>query len=446
MTRVIKSTDTTLNVYSKGAPETIIRLCNLGEIEKKSVLENVNLQAKKGQRILAIAHATWGSGDLPENQAGFSFNFLGLLGFEDPIRDEVPKAIEECKQAGIRVIMITGDYPSTAESIAKKAGLIETDSILTGADLEMMDDPELRVKIKSIHVFARIIPNQKLRIIKALQANGEIVAMTGDGVNDAPALKAADIGIAMGEKGTDVARESAALVLMDDRFSTIVAAIRSGRKIMDNLEKAMTFILAVHVPIVGLTLLPAFNSKLPIILLPMHIVVLEMMIDPICSLAFESEKEEQDLMKRPPKNPKLTFFGNTKILKSIAIGLLLYAFTVIVYFGSLEMKLTDDETRTLTFCTLIFCDIFLVLSALSKSRNLFQVLQEKNWALLVILSVTVILLIFMIENNSLQDIFQFQRIPLNYLIYAFLLSLVFGLLLESVKYLQRKKKINEFRT
>jgi Ca2+-transporting ATPase len=215
---------------------------------------------------------------------------------------------------------------------------------------------------------------------------------------------------------------------------------------MDNLEKAMTFILAVHVPIVGLTLLPAFNSKLPIILLPMHIVVLEMMIDPICSLAFESEKEEQDLMKRPPKNPKLTFFGNTKILKSIAIGLLLYAFTVIVYFGSLEMKLTDDETRTLTFCTLIFCDIFLVLSALSKSRNLFQVLQEKNWALLVILSVTVILLIFMIENNSLQDIFQFQRIPLNYLIYALLLSLVFGLLLEGIKYFERKKKITEFRT
>jgi Ca2+-transporting ATPase len=439
MTRVIKSTDTILNVYTKGAPETIITLCNLGEIEKKSILENVDLQAKKGQRILAVAHATWGSGDLPENQAGFSFNFLGLLGFEDPIRDEVPKAIEECKQAGIRVIMITGDYPSTAESIAKKAGLIETDSILTGADLEIMDDTELGEKIKSIHVFARIVPNQKLRIIKALQANGEIVAMTGDGVNDAPALKAADIGIAMGEKGTDVARESAALVLMDDRFSTIVAAIRSGRKIMDNLEKAMTFILAVHVPIVGLTLLPAFNSALPIILFPMHIVVLEMMIDPICSLAFESEKEEQNLMQRPPKNPKLVFFGMKKILKSISKGLLLFAFTVLVYLGSRELSLAENEIRTLTFCTLIFCDIFLVLSALSKSRNLFQVLLEKNISLLVVVSSTLIFLVFMIENDYLNQLFQFQRISVGFLIYSFLLSLIFGLFLESVKYFNRKK-------
>jgi Ca2+-transporting ATPase len=440
MTRVLNTKDKKLIVFAKGAPETILKLCKTEKVDTSTILENVNLQAKKGQRVLAVAEANWELDTLPESQDGFNFHFLGLIGFEDPIRQEVPQAIEECTQAGIRVIMITGDYPSTAESIAKKAGLIATDSILTGAELEKMNEVELGSKIKSVHVFARIVPNQKLRIIKALQANGEIVAMTGDGVNDAPALKAADIGIAMGEKGTDVARESAALVLMDDRFSTIVAAIRSGRKIMDNLEKAMTFILAVHFPIVGLTLLPAFNSYLPIILLPMHIVVLELMIDPICSLAFESEKEEKNLMKRPPKNPKLTFFSGMKILKSIAIGILLFAFTVVVYFGTLKFNLTENQTRTVTFCTLIFCDIFLVLSALSKSRNLFQVLQEKNRALLVILSVTLILLIFMIENKYLQEIFQFQRIPINYLIYAFLLSLVFGLLLEGIKYFERKKQ------
>lgn len=226
---------------------------------------------------------------------------------------------------------------------------------------------------------------------------------------------------------------------MDDRFSTIVAAIRSGRKIMNNLEKAMTFILAVHIPIVGLTLLPAFNSNLPIILLPMHIVVLELMIDPICSLAFESEKEEKNLMKIPPKNPKQTFFGAIKILKSVATGILLFAFTVLAYLGTLKLNLTENETRTLTFCTLIFCDIFLILSTLSKSRNLFQVLLEKNWSLLVILLVTLILLIFMIENKSLREIFQFQRVPLNYLFYAFLFSLLFGLLLEGLKYFERKK-------
>jgi Ca2+-transporting ATPase len=440
MTRVLKTEDQHLIVYSKGAPETILSLCKMEEVDQKRILEIVNDQARKGQRILAVAKTAWLTAELPNKQADFLLDFLGLIGFEDPIRQDVPKAIEECKEAGIRVIMITGDYPSTAESIAKKAGIIEVDSILTGSDLEKMDDQELGLKIKSIHVFARIVPNQKLRIIKALQSNGEIVAMTGDGVNDAPALKAADVGIAMGDKGTDVARESAALILLDDRFSTIVAAIRSGRKIMDNLEKAMTYILAVHVPIVGLTLLPAFFLELPIILLPMHIVVLELMIDPICSLAFESEKEEKNLMKRPPKNPRLTFFGRDKVLKSILIGLLLFLFTTLVYFGSLHFGFAANEIRTLTFSMLIFCDIFLVLSTLSKSRTIIQVLLEKNISLLVILFITLAFLLVMIENKYLNELFQFQQISFIYMIYAFLFSIVFGFLLEGVKYFERKKE------
>ena len=440
MTRVLKTEDQHLIVYSKGAPETILSLCKMEEVDQKRILEIVNDEARKGQRILAVAKTAWLSAELPNKQADFLLDFLGLIGFEDPIRQDVPKAIEECKEAGIRVIMITGDYPSTAESIAKKAGIIEVDSILTGSDLEKMDDQELGLKIKSIHVFARIVPNQKLRIIKALQSNGEIVAMTGDGVNDAPALKAADVGIAMGEKGTDVARESAALILLDDRFSTIVAAIRSGRKIMDNLEKAMTYILAVHVPIVGLTLLPSFFLELPIILLPMHIVVLELMIDPICSLAFESEKEEKNLMKRPPKNPRLTFFGRDKVLKSILIGLLLFLFTTLVYFGSLHFGFAANEIRTLTFSMLIFCDIFLVLSTLSKSRTIIQVLLEKNISLLVILFITLAFLFVMIENKYLNELFQFQKTSFIYVIYAFLFSIVFAIILEGIKYFERKKE------
>jgi Ca2+-transporting ATPase len=229
------------------------------------------------------------------------------------------------------------------------------------------------------------------------------------------------------------------LILLDDRFSTIVAAIRSGRKIMDNLEKAMTYILAVHVPIVGLTLLPAFFLELPIILLPMHIVVLELMIDPICSLAFESEKEEKNLMKRPPKNPRLTFFGRDKVLKSILIGLLLFLFTTLVYFGSLHFGFAANEIRTLTFSMLIFCDIFLVLSTLSKSRPIIQVLLEKNISLLVILFITLAFLLVMIENKYLNELFQFQKTSFIYVIYAFLFSIVFGIILEGIKYFERKK-------
>ncbi|MFN9801285.1 MAG: HAD-IC family P-type ATPase, partial [Bacteroidota bacterium] len=260
----------------KGAPEAVFALCKLDEGEVSQHLAVVHRFAAQGYRVLAAARCISVPDVLPGEQQGFRFSFAGLVGFEDPIRPEVPKAVKECQAAGIRVIMITGDYPATARSIAEQIGLGDGGPVITGAELQGMADEELRERIRQVHVFARIVPEQKLQIIRALKANGEIVAMTGDGVNDAPALKAADIGVAMGLKGTDVAREASSLVLLDDHFASIVMAIRQGRRIFDNLGKAMSYIMAIHIPIFGLVLIPVFNPMLPILLMPLHIVFMEL--------------------------------------------------------------------------------------------------------------------------------------------------------------------------
>jgi Ca2+-transporting ATPase len=440
MTRVLRLPNGEKKVCCKGAPETILNLCKLDDHRKKAILNSVHNMAKKGQRVLGLAEAKWASNDLPLNQHEFPFEFLGLIAFEDPIRQEVPNAVKECKEAGIKVIMITGDFPSTAISIAKEAGLEITNQVLTGQDLQSMDDNELKEKIKSVNIFARIIPQQKLQLIRALKANGEIVAMTGDGVNDAPALKAADIGIAMGEKGTDVARESAALVLLQDDFNTIVSAIRSGRKIIDNLEKAMSYILAIHVPIVGLTLIPAFFSQIPILLMPLHIVMLELIIDPVCSLAFESEKEEFGIMKRKPRNPNETFFGYRKIMRSLLIGILLLSLVLFVYFYSVIQGHTESEIRALTFSALVFGNILLILSTLSKTRNIFRVILEKNTSLLIIICVSIAMMLFLLNNNYLSKLFGFKNPGFTHFTIVAISAVIMILILEMIKWVNGKRK------
>jgi len=406
----------------------------MDEIKKIELLESVHQLAKNGHRIIGIAESEWNSEILPINQNEFSFQFLGLLAFEDPIRPEVPNSINECKEAGIKIIMITGDFPETAKSIAKEAGMEISDEVISGSDLESMDDETLITKIKSVNIFARIVPQQKLRIIQALKTNGEIVAMTGDGVNDAPALKAADIGIAMGQKGTDVARESASMVLLNDDFNSIVAAIRSGRKIMDNLEKTMTYILAIHLPIVGLTLLPIFNPAIPILLMPLHIVLLELIIDPICSLAFESEKEELGIMKRKPRNPEKSFFGYQKIVKSLIVGSLLLLATISVYFISTFQGKNENVIRTVTFLTLLFGNIFLILSILSKTKNLFHVFTERNIVLITILIVALTAMFMLLYIPLLSKIFGLGKISFKELLLPLIHSTVLLGILELFKW------------
>lgn len=440
MSRVCKYKDEVF-VHIKGAPESVLEMCNLTSEELSKNKSNLEELASKGYRVLGIATLKVSENELPENQKDFKANFLGFLGLEDPIRPEVPNAIAECKEAGVRVVMITGDYPITAKSIAKQIGLDDDAEVMTGEDLQNMNEDELRKRINTIQIFARVVPDQKLRIVEALKANNEIVAMTGDGVNDAPALKSAHIGVSMGMKGTDVAREASSLVLLDDNFASIVSAIRSGRRIYDNLQKAMSYILAIHIPIIGLTLLPAFFPFLPILLLPLHIIFMELIIDPVCSVAFESEQEEKSIMKRKPRNPAETFFGFKKILASMVQGVLLLLVVLAVYFLAIEKGHNEKEIRAIAFTSLILGNIALILTDLSKTRYVLSVLLEKNISLMIILAAALSILFAILVVPVLQNVFKLGSPYFVDFIPALIGPIVIISILEIYKYFKIKNTI-----
>jgi len=442
MTRVLKqSSDNTISVSAKGAPEAIFNLCKLNKDETDKQLNAVQSMANNGLRVIAVANAIYKNETFPEHQNEFDFKFLGLIGLKDPIRNEVPQAIKECNEAGVKVILITGDFPATAKNIGEQIGLPSSEKMITGDELKNMSDDELKEKIKSTSIFARVVPEQKLRIVQALKANGEIVAMTGDGVNDAPALKAAHIGIAMGNKGTDVAREASSLVLLDDNFASIVSAIRLGRRIFDNLQKAMSYIIAIHIPIIGLTLIPAFFSSLPILLLPLHIVFLELIIDPVCSVAFESEEEEKNIMKRAPRKPDELFFGRKKILTSVFQGLILLVTVLTIYFLSIREGHTDGEVRAITFSSLIIGNILLILNNLSKTQSFVHVLLEKNWSLKIILSGAIILLVLILFVPILKEIFSFEFPGFGHFTTPIIGAGIMLFILEGIKYWRNRKSV-----
>jgi len=413
MSRVFSEKNTQQQIIAtKGAPEAIFDLCHLDAKEKKRLGKAVEELATNGLRVLGVAKAKIKTDNLPEIQHDFSFDFIGLIGLSDPIRKNVKQAVSECHQAGIRVIMITGDYPITAQHIAVEIGLENPDACMTGQELQTISDVELRRKIKDINVFARVVPEQKLKIVDALKRNGEIVAMTGDGVNDAPALKAANIGISMGKKGTDVAREASSLVLMDDNFSSIVGAIRMGRRIFDNLQKAFGYTFAIHVPIAGLSLLPILLTHLPIILWPVHIVFLELIIDPACSIIFEAEKEEANVMNRPPKSINEPFFGAAKIIFSCMQGVGILIVTMAVYLVGLHMGFEAKEVRAMAFTTLIVSNIAVILTNRSWIDHIFKIIATPNRAVLWVVGGAVFFLILILNVPFFLDLFQFSKLSL----------------------------------
>jgi P-type Ca2+ transporter type 2C len=408
MTHVWKvAGETGYTVAAKGAPEAIADLCRLDDARGATLAAQVRQMAEAGLRVLGIAEARVADdAPLPDDQRAFGFELVGLIGLADPIRQTVPDAVTESYRAGIRVVMLTGDYPVTAQNIARQVGLRPLDPVISGAEIDGVDDATLREHAHHASIFARVRPEQKLRLVRALKANGEIVAMTGDGVNDAPALKAADIGIAMGERGTDVAREAAALVLLDDDFTSIVRAVRLGRRIFDNLRKAMAFLLAVHVPIAGLAVLPVLVGW-PLILLPVHIVFLELIIDPACSIVFESEHEERDVMRRPPRPASEPLFDRRTVVFSLLQGVGVLVVTVGVLVRAMTGGLPEEDARVLTFATLVVADLGLILANRSVSRSVFAALRPRNTALGLVVGGAAVLLVAVVAVPGLRDLFRF---------------------------------------
>ena len=418
-------------IAAKGAPEAIADLCHLDQADRSALTNSAEVMAAEGLRVLGVARASHAAHTWPDSQRNFDFEYMGLVGLADPLRPSVRAAVDECRSAGIRVVMITGDYPATARAIARQAG-IDTKDLVTGIQVRQLSDAELAQRVRTATVFARIMPEQKLRIVQALKANGEIVAMTGDGVNDAPSLKAAHIGVAMGGRGTDVAREASSIVVLDDDFGSIVKSIRLGRRIYDNLRKAMGFIFAVHVPIAGLALLPLLFG-LPILFGPIHIAFLEMVIDPVCSLVFEAETEEGGVMRRPPRHPSEPLFSRRWIGWSLLQGALAFVLVAIIFVVALSRGMPEVEARALTFFSLVVAIVSLIFVNRSFSASFVTALRRPNPALAYVLLIVIAVLGLSLLWPLVQGLFGFGQLHPDDLAVTVGAGIVLFVLLEAVK-------------
>ena len=393
-------------VAVKGAPEAVLEACRLDDETLRAAMERVERASLRGLRLLAVAEAALQEPDWPVHPREFRFTWRGFVALADPLRSTVPGAIALAQRAGVRIVMITGDYPGTALAIAREAGIAVDQGVLTGADLAAMPPAELARAVRRVNVFARIRPDQKLQLVSAYKADGEIVAMTGDGVNDAPALKAAHIGVAMGRRGTDVAREASALVLLEDDFQSIVAAVRLGRRIYENIRNAMRYILAVHVPTTGMSFLPLVFGWPPF-LFPVHIVFLEFVIDPACSIVFEAEQTDENVMERPPRDPREPLFSMQMLGVSLAIGGSTLATVFLAYWWGVAASLGEAELRALGFAAIVFANVATIHAVRSRDLTIVGSLTKPNAALWWITVGTLAALVAAIYVPPVADIFRF---------------------------------------
>ena len=396
-------------LVAKGAPEAIMRLCRLQPPDSGRLAGQVATLASEGLRVLAVARARPAVPQWPSSPDAVAFEWLGLVALADPLRPAVPAAVGECQAAGIRVVMITGDYPLTAQAIARSAGLSASAAVMTGTELAALTDEQLGRRLASTGVYARMVPEQKLRLVLALARQGEVVAMTGDGVNDAPALRAAHIGIAMGGRGTDVAREAASLVLLDDDFTAIAQAVRLGRRIYDNISHATGYLVAVHVPTAGMALVPLLAGW-PAMFSPVHIVFMEFVIDPACSVVFEAEREGADVMRRPPRRADRPLFDRRSLVLAIAQGVLVLVATALVYGGLLAAGAPEGEARAAGFACVVFGNLALILANRSRSRTVFSTWRWPNTALRWVFGITLAGLAAILWVPWLRALFRFDPI------------------------------------
>lgn len=393
------------HVAVKGAPETVMELCGLDPSERVELMKRVNANAQRGLRILGVAQGTTSNDALPESARGFDPQFLGFICLADPLRNDVPDALAECKQAGIRVVMITGDHPGTALAIATQAGFDVGAGVLIGAEVATLDDETLRHRARDVNIYARSKPEHKLRLVQAFKADNNEVVMTGDGVNDAPALKAAHVGVAMGGRGTDVAREAASLVLVNDDFKSLVAAVRLGRRIYTNIRHAMSYIVSVHIPIAGMGLLPVLLGW-PLLLFPVHVLFLEFVIDPACAFVFEADPESDDVMKRPPRRRDEPLFTYDMLKRSIGLGTCVMIWTVCVYGAALQ-RLDDSSARALVFVSLVVANVALIFVSRSRSASARAIAKRHNNIFWIVAAVACTALALVIYIPSVAAIFRF---------------------------------------
>jgi P-type Ca2+ transporter type 2C len=407
-----------LLVACKGAPETVADLCGLGADERARVLAEVERLANLGLRVLAVASVELPSAErLPDSMSDLDLQWLGMVAFDDPLRPGVVEAISEAHTAGIRIVMLTGDHAATAAAIASQAGLPSDAAVVAGAGLTALDPEQLQRVVDTSNVFARVQPEQKLRLVESLRRSGQVVGMTGDGVNDAPALLAAHVGIAMGGRGTDVAREAASIVLLDDNFVSIIRAIRLGRGIYDNIQRAMRYILAVHVPITGLALLPLLTGG-PLLLLPLHVVFLELIIDPACTIAFEREAPATDLMRRKPRSPLERLLTLRSLIGSLGQGFVMFLVVAAIYLVADLMALPAGQSAALAFTALVAGNLGLILLYRS-GESVIARLRQPNAAFWVIAVFAIGFLFLATQVATTAEWFRFSPPPLG----AWLLAL-----------------------
>jgi P-type Ca2+ transporter type 2C len=424
-----------ITLAAKGSPESILKICALDELDRHQINDEIKVMQKRGLRVIAIATNTYKKANALKNKlADNKLNFVGIVGLIDPPRDNITSAIATCKRAGIKVVMITGDNGITASAIAKKIGMDNVDNIITGEMIDKLNDKQLQEAVKDVSIFSRVIPEHKMRIVKALQANGEIVAMTGDGVNDAPALKQAEIGIAMGKRGSEVSREAADLILMDDNFTTIVDTIEDGRRIYDNIKKAIGYIFIIHLPICLSSLMAPLIGIDPssLMLLPLHIVILELIIDPTCSIVLERGPAESNIMNRPPRNVKESIVTNKLLFKSIIQGLIIFLASFGTYYTLLNIS--SELARTMGILIIIFANIFLVqVNASDYDLTIYSLNKLLKDKLLLFINGLMLLGIFIITYTPLNNILKLQALSLKEFCIVILISFLSVFWYELVK-------------
>lgn len=411
MTHVFENQNGKRIIAAKGAPEALIATSKVSENEKQQILSAMTKMALQGYRVLGVGVAEFSGTDYPKKQQDFSFTFKGLVAFYDPPKANIKAVFETFYRAGIQIKIVTGDNAETTATIAKQIGFKNADKTLNGDELMALDDATLKVKVMETSIFTRMFPEAKLKIIKALKDNNQIVAMTGDGVNDGPALKSAHIGIAMGKKGTEIAKEAANLILIDDDFSKMIDAIAMGRKIYINLKKAIQYIISIHIPIIMIVFIPlALGWIYPNIFSPVHVIFLEIIMGPTCSIIYENEPMERNLMLLQPRPFTNTFFKLKEITISIIQGLVITLGLLFVYQYCVAVNCSESATRTVVFLTLISSNIFLTLTNRSFYYSIFATLKYKNNLVLMIIGVTILITASLLFVPLFADFFEFERV------------------------------------